>query len=229
MNIKKLIATATISLSALMGGGVANALTNYDFNATLSNGWTMSAVYTADSSQATSQLYQGVTYTSTPFVSVSNFTLNGIAGYGVNPTLPANSYNSGYNYGYVSSSSASPSLSYFSQLLYQNNYSSNLAHSPNVETDYITVYSSAPLTTNGSSFYWPHHYTFTSTSAFGPSNSVSSAILFTSATWTPQSSPGGGVAPEMNTSFIPQVALMLACLFFLLGRKKENTEQMMTA
>ena len=80
-----------------------------------------------------------------------------------------------------------------------------------------------------SSFYWPHHYTFTSTSAFGPSNSVSSAILFTSATWTPQSSPGGGVAPEMNASFIPQVALMLACLFFLLGRKKENTEQMMTA
>ena len=32
---------------------------------------------------------------------------------------------------------------------------------------------------------------------------------------------GGAVAPEMNASFIPQVALMLACLFFLLGRKKE--------
>ena len=42
--------------------------------------------------------------------------------------------------------------------------------------------------------------------------------------------PGvGGVAPEMNASFIPQVALMLGCLFFLLGRKKENTESMMTA
>lgn len=40
---------------------------------------------------------------------------------------------------------------------------------------------------------------------------------------------GGGVAPEMNAAFIPQVALMLACLFFLLGRKKENTESMMTA
>ena len=34
-------------------------------------------------------------------------------------------------------------------------------------------------------------------------------------------------APEMNASHIPQVALMLACLFFLMGRKKENTEPML--
>ena len=45
-------------------------------------------------------------------------------------------------------------------------------------------------------------------------------------TVTPFISPA---APEMNASFIPQVALMLACLFFLLGRKKENTESMLTA
>ena len=31
----------------------------------------------------------------------------------------------------------------------------------------------------------------------------------------------GGSAPEMNASFIPQVGLLLGCLFFLLGRKKE--------
>ncbi len=36
-------------------------------------------------------------------------------------------------------------------------------------------------------------------------------------------------APEMNASLIPQVGLLLGCLFFLFGRKKENTEQMMTA
>ncbi len=41
------------------------------------------------------------------------------------------------------------------------------------------------------------------------------------------SAPGGGVAPEMNASLIPQVALMLACLFFLLGRKKEVVEPML--
>jgi len=40
---------------------------------------------------------------------------------------------------------------------------------------------------------------------------------------------GGGVAPEMNASQIPQVGLLLGCLFFLFGRKKENTEPMLTA
>ena len=36
------------------------------------------------------------------------------------------------------------------------------------------------------------------------------------------------VAPEMDGSLIPQVTLMLACLFFLMGRKKENVEPMHT-
>lgn len=35
---------------------------------------------------------------------------------------------------------------------------------------------------------------------------------------------GGGIAPEMNPSFIPQVGLLLGCLFFLFGRKKESAE-----
>ena len=35
-------------------------------------------------------------------------------------------------------------------------------------------------------------------------------------------------APEMNASLIPQVGLLLGCLFFLLGRKKEVVEPMMT-
>ena len=39
----------------------------------------------------------------------------------------------------------------------------------------------------------------------------------------------GGGAPEMNASFIPQVALMLACLFFLFGRKNEVVEPMLAA
>jgi len=36
------------------------------------------------------------------------------------------------------------------------------------------------------------------------------------------------VAPEMNASLIPQVGLLLGCLFFLMGRKKEVVEPMMT-
>ena len=39
----------------------------------------------------------------------------------------------------------------------------------------------------------------------------------------------GGIAPEMNVSMIPQVGLLLACLFFLFGRKKENAEVMLAA
>ena len=45
----------------------------------------------------------------------------------------------------------------------------------------------------------------------------------------PVGGSGGGAAPEMNASFIPQVALMLACLFFLFGRKKEVIEPMLAA
>lgn len=37
------------------------------------------------------------------------------------------------------------------------------------------------------------------------------------------------VAPEMNASHIPQVGLLLGCLFFLFGRRKENTESILTA
>ena len=39
---------------------------------------------------------------------------------------------------------------------------------------------------------------------------------------------GGGVAPEMNASLIPQVGLLLGCLFFLLGRKKEAVQPLLT-
>ena len=38
-----------------------------------------------------------------------------------------------------------------------------------------------------------------------------------------------GVAPEMDASLIPQVALLLACLFFLMGRKKHVVEPMLAA
>ncbi len=49
--------------------------------------------------------------------------------------------------------------------------------------------------------------------AYNTQGDMSSSLCVTNCT--------GGVAPEMNTSLIPQVGLLLACLFFLLGRKKE--------
>ena len=41
-------------------------------------------------------------------------------------------------------------------------------------------------------------------------------------------SPVSGIAPEMNASLIPQVGLLLGCLF-LMGRKKEVVEPLLTA
>jgi len=38
-----------------------------------------------------------------------------------------------------------------------------------------------------------------------------------------------GIAPEMNASLIPQVGLLLGCLFFLFGRKKEVVEPLLPA
>ena len=41
-------------------------------------------------------------------------------------------------------------------------------------------------------------------------------------------SANSAVAPEMNASFIPQVGLLLGCLFFLFGRKKEVVLPLLT-
>jgi hypothetical protein len=43
------------------------------------------------------------------------------------------------------------------------------------------------------------------------------------------SSSPSGVVPEMNASLIPQVGLLLGCLFFLMGRKKEVVEPILAA
>ena len=56
-----------------------------------------------------------------------------------------------------------------------------------------------------------------------PSSLSTSGITFAVATL----SGGGAVAPEMNASLIPQVGLLLGCLFFLMGRKREVVEPMM--
>jgi len=57
------------------------------------------------------------------------------------------------------------------------------------------------------------------TGVYGGYESAGAAIITVS----------GGIAPEMNASLIPQVGLLLGCLFFLFGRKKEVVEPMLTA
>ena len=64
---------------------------------------------------------------------------------------------------------------------------------------------------------------------FGNVASYHGTVVFPDVpTMSVNSEPGAifgpsAVAPEMNASLIPQVGLLLGCLFFLMGRKKENT------
>ena len=41
--------------------------------------------------------------------------------------------------------------------------------------------------------------------------------------------PGGGGAPEIDGSLAPKVGFLLGCLFLMFGRKKQNSEPMLTA
>ena len=49
------------------------------------------------------------------------------------------------------------------------------------------------------------------------------------ASYATVTSSSTGVAPEMNASLIPQVGLLLGCLFLLFGRKKEVVGPMLAA
>ena len=65
--------------------------------------------------------------------------------------------------------------------------------------------------------YWPNGLVNAEANSYEPFGTLTVSLA------------GSGAAPEMNASLIPQIALMLGCLFFLLGRKKENTESMLAA
>ena len=62
-------------------------------------------------------------------------------------------------------------------------------------------------------------------SAFSPPSSV-----FTSANGKASSAayaiinPASAVVPEIDGALIPQVGFLIACLFLILGRRKESTE-----
>jgi len=79
---------------------------------------------------------------------------------------------------------------------------------------------SSPFFFSNSSFFYSRTSSVQCCGGPGVSASFSYAVATRST---------GGVAPEMNASLIPQVGLLLGCLFFLMGRRKENVEPMMTA
>ena len=224
MNIKKLIASVVIALGAWMSIGVAQAQTSYNFDL---------ALYTTPAPTGSGYSLNSPTYIgSLDFVATGNLVGGNIvlsnptsATFGKWDTLSFNPYPSTPTY-----------IQSYSVTSLQGNLGSNasgnfVSFNPSyVDTSFPGINSygmpdtSLSFTANG------HNYTINlNSSLFYSSIGTQDSSPVSGFAYDYNSSVGGGVAPEMNASFIPQVALMLACLFFLLGRKKENAKPMMTA
>ena len=96
---------------------------------------------------------------------------------------------------------------YQSYGIYENIYGTNTLGLLTGGTGYVRVYTSLALA-----------------QANNPADSFSSVPIDSFSITL--SSP---VAPEMNASLIPQVGLLLGCLFFLMGRKREVVEPILAA
>ena len=224
MNIKKLIASVVIALGAWMSVGVVHA-TNYNFTFTDSS----SNSYNGSLSNAGGGYYDGtgfnglfawcpncggdastlevLTITSAsgnPFY-LPGLGLGGFGGYGPGQIFPFNVT--------------------FDAL----NAQGNLISSYIASNTAVVGFGTSP----GSAFQAINVGTLASSFNIYPTSSQINAdcICLNFGTTSDPIGPGraAGTAPEMNASFIPQVGLLLGCLFFLFGRKKENTELMLTA
>ena len=217
MNYKKLIASVVFALGTWMSVGVAQAggppqITNYDFTATLSTGDVITANLTADTANSFALPYSP--FTNVDPLNVSNFKVNGVVASITNSYFPGAPIPDAY--GWVTS--GFPPSNAAIDLIYStgaNQFTRIIAGQPNLFTNsgygYFNTYTSEynALHNINQGYYPP-----------GDLSSVSFA---------PELPGSGGVAPEMNASFIPQVGLLLGCLFFLVGRKKEVVEPMLTA
>ena len=198
MNIKKIIVTVTFALSSLMSVGVALAQTSYDFTA--------SFVEQSVSPYPNIITYRGQANTD----NLGNITaLNNVAFYqGTSLPISWNSITPG-SFGGTINAPGSLNLQSEPQFVSgsYNFYFTDVSNGGGyIGTNYVNVVSFLGGTTLTSPILLPGYADKTLT------GNVNVAIAG---------------APEMNASFIPQVALMLACLFFLMGRKKETVEPML--
>jgi len=139
---------------------------------------------------------------------------------------------SGYDFSATLSGGGSPGI-------YAGTVWADVSNSPNYFTN---------LTVNGTSVVWDgiqyagyidsslsnfgFQYNYNSGYSGASMNNIQSysynGSLYTDGGAPPTIVPTGS-APEMNASFLPQVGLLLGCLFFLFGRKKENREPILAA
>jgi len=101
-------------------------------------------------------------------------------------------------------------------------------HNPDTSSVYSYsggVYSRSDISSALASYY------MTATAVTGGATPINNAALngyiLPTASLTYSAGPSG--APEIDGSLAPKVGFLLGCLFLMFGRKKQNTEQMMTA
>ena len=129
-----------------------------------------------------------------------------------------------WNFGIGSTLTTSPGYSagiYSANSSYVMSAPSNVDTSQSFSFDFVTL-----LTRNNTVDYFGGKYIYNNSSLTPPYTPP-----FLNANLDPGTSTFNLVsaAPEMNASFIPQVVLMLACLFFLFGRKKAVVETLLAA
>ena len=245
MNIKKLIITVVIALSSSMSVGVAQAQTNFDFSFNLFSGNPASYMALNDSHYLGTLNFEAVVTQTGLMYEATNPTH---VVFGKSQPITVGRLNStSYNYfntgtftdvyqvtnlqGNVGSSNSG---NYFSFQLNPNHPSTvlNGATHYSFYSDPLGTPPTYPsvgisFTANGADYNLLALMDgFSQISGHG-TYGVSASPLFVSI-GACEPGCGFGIAPEMNAAFIPQVGLLLACLFFLLGRKKENTEAMLT-
>jgi hypothetical protein len=183
MNIKKLIASVVIALTAFMGIGVAQAQTNYDFSAGVFGDGNGTPLYTTKGQ---------ISVSDTGVFTYSNFSV-----YFYPSGNPMGAYPAGSIY--TDKGSSITHTSNFNlnvDVLVAGNTNNYRQLTPTSAIEYLNMGSP-----------WTGSYT----------------------TLTCTSGCGGGGAPEIDGSLAPKVGFLLGCLFLMFGRKKQNTEPMMTA
>ena len=231
MNFRKLIATVFFALVTCMSGG-AMASVIYDSGADDS----VNANFINNGFSVTGALVLSSAYTGTAF-NFSGWTNSGDALQSADWAISSSPFGTAL---YSGTGAATTVQSQFTNRysFNQSIYQISLGNISLGAGNYYMQLNNA-VTANRSDAYWGNSSIIGlngyQTNAMAPWNGAPvTLITFNSTPETNTSfqllgAGAGGVAPEMNASLIPQVGLLLACLFFLFGRKKEVVEPMLTA
>jgi hypothetical protein len=204
MNIKKLIITVAFALGAWMSVGVAQAQTSYNFSET----------YTGIYSAAGNTYYVNGQFSTD---NIGNITGWSNLTFDTNPTGFSTATYNGYMSAAVGNNGTYSALNGFNDASFSLTSASLLTPVNSYGTfPYFGVYLQLPQ--YGNNLY--------GCNAVGCSDGFWQIGAGQGPTVTPFISPA---APEIDGSLAPKVGFLLGCLLLMFGRKKQNTEALLTA